>query len=126
VLGPLSDLFESQVGSGRRGVAVAASRRRGEISPFRQPGDPRGTHGFASHPCGWFALIEDERGDPLWRLPRWTVTSPCSPRASLRTAVAKTLGRGDKPVKSGQEKSCAKSQEKRGERWAVDVIGGFV
>src|SRR5260370_34996270 len=28
----------------------------------RQPGDPRGTHGFASHPCGWFALVEEPDG----------------------------------------------------------------
>ena len=27
----------------------------------RQPGDPEGTHGFASHPCGWFALVEEFR-----------------------------------------------------------------
>jgi hypothetical protein len=39
--------------------------------PFRQPGNPsptewmRGTHGFASHPCGWFAFIDG--------LARWLV-----------------------------------------------------
>ena len=26
---------------------------------FRQPGNPRGTHSFASHPCGWFAFVEE-------------------------------------------------------------------
>src|SRR5689334_23962177 len=35
--------------------------RSGEGASFRQPGDPWGTHGFASHPCGWFAFVEDCR-----------------------------------------------------------------
>ena len=43
---------------------------------------------------------------------------PVLPRASLRTAVAKTLGRGGGPVKSRQEKSFAKSQEKHEKRAA--------
>src|SRR5438552_1442349 len=36
-------------------------RRRipGWTNTIRQPGDPRGTHGFASHPSGWFAFVEE-------------------------------------------------------------------
>src|SRR5262249_26080142 len=50
----------------RRGTA---REKRLEMAPFRRPGDPRGTHGFASHPCGWFAFVEEpgwgwEPGDP--------------------------------------------------------------
>ena len=45
------------IGSGeRREMPV-----RGVVIPsFRQPGDPGGTHGFAPHPRGWLALVEDE------------------------------------------------------------------
>jgi hypothetical protein len=34
-------------------------RGSGWTMTLRQPGDPGGTHGFASRPCGWFALVEE-------------------------------------------------------------------
>src|SRR5262245_25110583 len=37
---------------------VAPGRFLGGLT-FRRPGGPRGTHGFASHPCGWFAFVEE-------------------------------------------------------------------
>src|SRR5689334_21138849 len=41
-----------------------SGRKKGEqkidIPFFRQPGNPWGTHSFASHPHEWFALVENE------------------------------------------------------------------
>src|SRR5262249_39633902 len=60
---------------GRAKLRPASDRRPGRLLgglTFRQPGDPfhsllsrmgkgsmEGTHGFASHPCGWFAFVEE-------------------------------------------------------------------
>src|SRR5262249_27560477 len=46
---------------------------------FRQPGDPRGTHGFASHPCRWFTLSRNPLADlTLSLLPRPVANRPRS------------------------------------------------
>src|SRR5262249_21429961 len=52
----------AQTGGTKRPPSERYGRGDGQrrtVGSFRQPGGPGGTHGVASHPCGWFAFLEE-------------------------------------------------------------------
>jgi len=53
-------------------------------STFRQPGSPRGTHGFAPHPRGWFTFIEEPDGQPTPRRGEYSGVGPSRTGMSAR------------------------------------------
>jgi hypothetical protein len=60
---------------------------------FRRPGDPRGTHSFASHPCGWFAIYREflqRRWDRFNSFEPGDIRQPMSLTRDLSLRLTKT------------------------------------